>query len=386
VSCSKSEPAAIVQTLLKVRDLIKGDSLDEAADIISGIDEKKLNGSQALEMFFELREVIEKESRLRDIYKEHPITTKKPRDTVPPYRVRFIWHITQNCNYRCSYCSSYEIVNQDNFRILRPDEWAGVWQRIYEMYGTCAVHVTGGEPSVYPGFFDVMEKVSGIHILEFDSNLSWDPKNLIDRIDPVRVERIGLSYQPESVDFGDFFPKVMEIREAGFIVIIQAVAYPAFLRELEPCAKLACKQNLPFMLAPFSGDYNGKKYPDSYTDGEKALIGKIRGEKPKIRRDVPDSPAAENNPPEKAEEDERRCRCGEMFASIGTNGDAVRCMVSRTPMGNIIKGNFRLDAGAMPCAIKDCDFNKRMVLGMEKKWLEKWPLYPRLGKIFSEYR
>ena len=40
--------------------------------------------------------------------------------------------------------------------ILKPEKWETIWGRIFSAYGRCHIFVSGGEPSIYPGFYEII--------------------------------------------------------------------------------------------------------------------------------------------------------------------------------------------------------------------------------------
>jgi molybdenum cofactor biosynthesis enzyme MoaA len=82
------------------------------------------------------------------------------------------------CNYNCSYCKplSYKTT------FLCYEKWIDIWQDIYERYGSCHIHISGGEPFIYPDFFKLISELIKMHTLEFSTNLSWDLEPFIKNI------------------------------------------------------------------------------------------------------------------------------------------------------------------------------------------------------------
>jgi molybdenum cofactor biosynthesis enzyme MoaA len=74
------------------------------------------------------------------------------------YDIEADWHLLYTCNFRCSYCFlPPSVLGQRLSVFAEPEEWA----RVFDGSGmTWLLHVTGGEPSVYPGFAALSEALT----------------------------------------------------------------------------------------------------------------------------------------------------------------------------------------------------------------------------------
>jgi tetratricopeptide (TPR) repeat protein/MoaA/NifB/PqqE/SkfB family radical SAM enzyme len=375
--------------------------LDELA-VLAGEDSCLTLASRKLEY------VYEKGMKLFENYREYPITVRGGKASVPPYRVRMMWHITLECNYRCSYCVNTiknGFINPRGYKVRRPEKWLDIWKRVYDKYGTCSVHITGGEPTVYPDFFKIAGLLSRIHLLEIDTNMSWEPSSLISEVSPVSVERIGASYQPEYVDVDAFFEKVSILKRAGYNITVQGVARPDIMDELYICAEKCRALKIPALIAAYNGSFGGDSYPGAYRAEELKKLEEIRAVSPK--NSVPGFwqmildeeaslekcgyeeilPAESDTLPDMLSEacssgsSGRRCRMGQMFLEITANGDLLRCIVSEEKFGNIWKKGIILEAEPRECSKTDCDYNMRMLVGEEEKWLNKWQHFRSMNEL-----
>ena len=102
---------------------------------------------------------------------------------LPPVGVRprlhSAWTSTYSCNYHCPYCRLPPVVKHKSV-----SEWVEAWSRISDGYGRCYIHLSGGEPSAYPGFYDLAEALVGMHVVDVSTNLSWDVKAARPQIGP----------------------------------------------------------------------------------------------------------------------------------------------------------------------------------------------------------
>lgn len=300
--------------------------------------------------------------------------TKGFRRDIPPHRLCITWLINNKCNYRCTYClNGFE--EPPGFKILTADEWLAVWEEIYNKYGTTSIQITGGEPTVYPNFFEIMDNVGKMHYIELQTNLSWEPRELIDKVSPECVSRVGGSFHPQYAEFQLFLNKMVKLQEAGFKVEINYVAYPPILKEAASRINEAKEKKVQLSILSFQGEYQGKKYPENYNDEERAILKQLNvtsGESAEAMADW-DVQKKKIGNVEQAEVPLRVCRMGQMYTWIKPDGEALRCCKSSTVLGNIIDRTFNLLDEALPCSIKNCICWRNMTVGEEGRWLDRWP-------------
>ncbi|MEM2175393.1 MAG: radical SAM protein, partial [Candidatus Micrarchaeia archaeon] len=264
------------------------------------------------------------------------------RKEIVPYRVFFNWEITYRCNYKCSYCvfggaatrrqSNYSIENITNFSV---SDIINSWEKIFESYKSCHIHLAGGEPFIYPNIFEILEEISKIHTWECSTNFFFDPENLIKRIPPDRV-RLGLSFHPEFTTFETFFLKTKILKEAGYEVWVNYVAYPPYIHNMEFYKEKFAEIGIVMSILPFKGEYRGRQYPESYNEDEKNLLKKL-GVEPWIKKTL------EFFTEKQDISDGRLCRMGQMYAKIRPNGDAYHCCVEGgIKLGNLFDNTIRL--------------------------------------------
>ncbi len=304
-----------------------------------------------------------------------PTITKSFRKDIPPYRACMTWLINNKCNYHCSYCQN-EFKEPEGFKVLTPEEWFSVWKMIYDKYGTVAVQITGGEPAVYPKLFEILKKISKMHHIEIQSNLTWDPQQLIENVPPDRVSRVGASFHREFVNFDIFLEKMCKLKYAGYKVEITYVAYPPFLEEGKDYLKISKEADVPFSVLSFQGEYQGKRYPESYNKAEIELLKELNLSignyaEAMVEWDIEHKVVVDKI--EEAEDILKTCRMGQMYAWILPNGNAFRCCKSPISLGNIMNGTFSLLEEAEPCRLKNCICWRSMVVGEEERWRERWP-------------
>lgn len=302
------------------------------------------------------------------------IITKGVRRDIPPYRVCITWLINNKCNYRCSYCLN-SFAEPPGFKILTPEEWFSVWKNIYDRYGTVSIQITGGEPTVYPDFFQIIQLISKMHNIDLQTNLFFEPEELIEKVSADHLSRIGASFHPELCRFEIFLEKIVKLRDSGYKIEINYVAYPPILDKAEGYINKAKEKQIQFSVISFQGEYAGKRYPENYSDKERELLKRLNvssGESAEAMADW-DVQKKRIGDIEESEIPLRVCRMGQMYTWIKPDGEALRCCKSPMVLGNIIAGTFNLLDDALPCNIKNCICWRNMALGEEVRWINRWP-------------
>lgn len=286
------------------------------------------------------------------------------RKSIPPYKVFFSWYINNECNYKCSFCSPQDIKTV----MLGLDRWIAIWDGIYEKYGECHIHISGGEPFLYPKFMELITSLSKKHTLEFSTNLSCDVNPFIDNISPKRA-RLGGSFHPEFANFAEFLQKISLLKQMGFDVWVNYVAYPPHLKEMGGYKK-SVETTLPgvlFAIQPFNGKYEGKDYPQNYTEEEKKLMN--FNDNSEVNKETIDW----RTDGAKSIVKDKLCRMGQMYARIYPDTEVYRCCGNGAlKLGSLIDNSFKLLDEPLPCECNNCPCWKCMLVGKEDYWNKYW--------------
>jgi len=256
------------------------------------------------------------------------------------HTVRFTWNIVYDCNYRCSYCffdGKWEEYGKRNV-YLSPDEWMRYWKRIHDRYGPPYIVITGGEPFIYPGFIELVKRLSEIsHHINISSNSSRDLDSFVREVDPSNVS-LSLSFQPEFNKLDNFIESLLFIRKHRFDGCVNFVAYPPFLKDIEHYRQKFNSINESLKIIPFFGEYKGKAYPEAYTQEERKIIGIDDAWFKKIRRK------------------DSLCSAGQNTALIFPDGKVARCgqIGEGMVLGSFFDKEFRLLDDPLPCAAEYC--------------------------------
>ena len=115
------------------------------------------------------------------------------------YDIAADWTINTRCNFNCDYCFF-----GDGVQIEHPSVGAHSIDSIAEFFnGTSKIwhlHITGGEPFLYPQFADLCKLLTQQHFISINSNLSSPRVNdFAEQINPERVKYIHLALIQKNV-------------------------------------------------------------------------------------------------------------------------------------------------------------------------------------------
>lgn len=125
----------------------------------------------------------------------------------------FAWRLTNWCNYKCSYCPNLRIIT-DNYQ---HDDHATyhklVTTRLRTVEMPFTVCLTGGEPTLYPGIYDVVKDLAGIDNCQnavLMTNLSR-PASFYEKFGLIGSSKVVVmaSAHPEYVKADQFIEKSM---------------------------------------------------------------------------------------------------------------------------------------------------------------------------------
>lgn len=281
---------------------------------------------------------------------------------LPPYCVFFSWYLNNECNYRCSYCKPQDIKTV----FAGVDKWFAIWDDIYNKYGSCHIHISGGEPFIYPDFIKLITGLSKKHTLEFSTNLSQDMTPFIDNISPQRA-RLGGSFHPEFADFDDFLNKILLLKDKGYETWVNYVAYVPHLKNMAKYKKIVEENGIRFSVQPFNGKFEGRDYPQNYTEEEKRIMS--FGETDQVNKETIDW----RTDGKKSSIRGSLCRMGQMYARIYPDTEVYRCCGNGAlRLGNLLDGTFKLLEYPLPCECDNCPCWKCMLIGKEDYWATYW--------------
>jgi len=289
-----------------------------------------------------------------------------------PGRVFLVWDISYRCNYNCSYCPTHESSTRKDSIYITNDKMQEISRDMYKRYSSCHIRFSGGEPFIYPNFIEFLQMLSEYHTLEVCTNLSIDVNELKEKLHPEGL-LLSSSFHSEFVNFHEFLKKALFLKNNKFNVSVTYVAYPPFLKQIGYYKEVLEKNGIQFIIQLFKGSFNGRKYPDEYTDEEKALLKDYVDTS--LHRSANKKIFEHRTSIEKKKT--KICCMGQMYARIDRFGDIFRCCASDSPkLGNILDSGLELLNEPSFCEIDTCPCWKAMIVGEEEKWLGQWE-YPK---------
>lgn len=274
-----------------------------------------------------------------------------------------MWLLNTECNFECPYCfyddsqrslktrladwvrGKVPALDPYKTRFIKPDEIGEFFDRTGERWW---IMISGGEPFVYPRFVEIVERLTRKHLVTIGTNLSLPIDKFIEKISPENVWSFYVSShfderERKGGSADDLLEKCKRLREAGFRMEINFVAYPPLLRTFpEMYAKFA-QDGFKLQARAFRGIYHGRLYPEAYTEEERAVFyDKIPSE---IDRAASFDNLSFTGVP---------CTAGKKLIRINPNGSITRCPHDHENLGNMFSGKMSLYEKVKPCVVPHC--------------------------------
>ncbi|MBU0481260.1 MAG: radical SAM protein [Proteobacteria bacterium] len=205
-----------------------------------------------------------------------------------------------HCNLRCSYCINRFGELDCSRPLLSGEAWVAGLNRIVSR-GDLPITLQGGEPSLHPDFYEIINGIRPDLNIDLLTNLQFDVDEFMERVTPARIRReapyasIRVSYHPESMDLDKLLFKVLKMVERGYSIGVWAVAHPQAMVAIAEAGEKCSTLGIDFRTKEFLGGYQGKIY------GSYKFAGAIGG---RTGRRV-------------------ECRTSELL--LGPHGDLYRC-------------------------------------------------------------
>lgn len=259
------------------------------------------------------------------------------------------WYLNRRCNFKCTYC----FISHEELSLEHPACGTVSPAKIRSSFDRTGlswwIHLSGGEPFLFPNFLELCQELTRNHTVSINSNLSTNNvEEFAHSIDPAKVHFISASLhieqrskRPEGVR--KFIDRVLYLQERGFPVYVNYVAYPPLFHRMEKdIQELREAGCIHVNTKRFTGFHKGKHYPSSYTAEESALIKKYA-----IHSDTEEYLFSNTGFLGKT------CDAGWSFLKMNQQGDVFRCDTSNRVLGNFFDKSF-----VMPDRPKACPFVK----------------------------
>ncbi len=278
--------------------------------------------------------------------------------------------ITQNCNYRCPYCSQSKgytgKLQSADKKVI--DSFINFLSKLDCEY---EVTISGGEPLMHPDFFDIIERINQTgHRVSVVSNFSF-PLECYKKIKTILGENFSELFVSlhlsEVKDKDEFINKAIEFNKikGNTKFKIASVLTNSNSNELKEVMNRILPFNIEFELQYMRVNNAYVKYNKDAND----LIKKFPVSKIK----------------EISNTYSKICHSGINFIFVYQNGDVYRCYSSRFnkvhSMGNIKDKNFKLYSKPIPCLNKRCTCPKPILYGLIEN--RKQTAYAHLLSLYN---
>lgn len=275
---------------------------------------------------------------------------------------------TTLCNYRCSYC----YLDHDNRDAKGEARGVRAWQRTMEriikikrpLYLAIG---TEGEPLVVKPFFDLLRQISPLEHVKgiwFPTNLSRPIEEIAEGVD---ISKLGLTASLHPSEFSDhdrslnnFLSRCEWVRENGGDVVINFILTPGQFDLFPAYRWIARERGIPMTANVFKGVYQGKSYPESYTEEEHALFKEFFEDRPLVHEFM--SGRSSRGVP---------CNAGRDLIHVEAARGAVwNCPFAMEPMGSIWDDDFSVRNCSSPCTTDWCECH--WTIGLTEEMSERF--------------
>jgi MoaA/NifB/PqqE/SkfB family radical SAM enzyme len=283
------------------------------------------------------------------------------------YDVEADWVLLTACNLRCDYC--FVSLTALGARVAVHGTNAQ-WADAFDAGGkTWLLHITGGEPFIYPDFVNLCERLAQKHFLSINSNLSHrSVVAFANAIDPARVHYVhaALHYAERATkaSLQAFVDRVRLLQDRRFNVLVSAVMTPAMVEVLPKIAADLEAQGIFLIPKVMRAKYGDRRYPAAYTSTEKRLtlahLAHARDKCSGLMRAMGETPTLNLLADGRFFGNYRRyrgklCGSGFNFVRIEPDGAVLRCG-SGESLGNTLAGNVRLLKAPKLCDTTYCPY------------------------------
>ncbi|MBF0493899.1 MAG: radical SAM protein [Candidatus Omnitrophica bacterium] len=261
------------------------------------------------------------------------------------------WNLNHFCDYRCEYC----FCGKEKLSAEHPDVGKHSAERIFEAFTrtgkTWQIHMSGGEPFLYPGFVELCQKLTEKHCISINTNFSTS--NVFNFADTVKREKVffinaGLHIAEREKNksaLDEFIRRVLYFQDKGFNIDVGYLTYPPLLERMAKDIGHLRDKGVKLLNAKvFRGFYAGRRYPGAYTDTEREIIKKYTLDVREI--DIIDK---------KMNFFGSLCGTGMKYFRMDPAGNLFRCSSSFKSYGNLFDGTYSPDTVYAPCPVLNCD-------------------------------
>lgn len=261
------------------------------------------------------------------------------------------WDVHWTCNYKCPYCWHKPMWDKMESYNYYPgiEKLSAVWKEVRDKYGKAFIVISGGEPLVYPGIAELLGELSSLHAVNLITNLSTDIEELLGKLGHDSDIRFGASFHPSHAEPNDFIKKAERIRESGYGITVNIVAWPPYIKKISKYRKIFKDRSFDLQVGEYAGNYGGADYPAAYSAEERR---ELWGTGAKEQAQNPENPGRPI-----------QCKAGYSYAVIRPDGQISRCggsglLQAGTVIGNLFNPGLELLAEPNICPVDSCPCNE----------------------------
>lgn len=171
--------------------------------------------------------------------------------------------LTFSCQLRCSYCINHHGGDLVKGRRLDAEDWIKGLNRIVAR-PDLPITLQGGEPTVYKGFYEVVNGIRQDTPIDLLTNLEVDASTFERNIPNIRLRRLSpyasirVSYHHGQSDFKKTTERVKYLHDQGYSIGIWEVDHPAYHGEVIHRQQVAHSMGIDYRLKEFLGPYEGE--------------------------------------------------------------------------------------------------------------------------------
>jgi MoaA/NifB/PqqE/SkfB family radical SAM enzyme len=178
------------------------------------------------------------------------------------------------CNYACPYCPADPKKQKGHYFERTVDDWHRAFKT---QFGDqrLVFYLAYGEPTAGKNFYDVLDMIGrepNWHV-RLTSNISQP----VDRLVKTKLAKegrldINASFHPTMTNIEKFLKTLLFLRENGIEPAVVYVMWPPFFKRFKADFEKFNENNFLVHVRRFDGFYEGKKYPQSYTEEEREFM------------------------------------------------------------------------------------------------------------------
>ncbi|MCB1190626.1 MAG: radical SAM protein [Leptospiraceae bacterium] len=266
---------------------------------------------------------------------------------------------SRSCNYRCEYCFNHDY----GFRNRSPEmeSWSKTLITAVEKIKN-PLHLTigsSGEPLYQKLWLETIQEIhqyDHVETIAFVTNLSADPRKKIENLNPKKFGILATFHPSQFKDYErdtkTFIERAVELKEAGFQIAVNYVLIPEQIREFHNLKAMFASRNVNMICNVLRGPYNGKIYPEAYTEEEIEMVRTCHDSTPYVwdYQSLSKSPYGQ------------RCTAGRWGFQLEFDGSIYNCVYSRQKLGNIYDDKVMLYNESCYCDADRCE--SQCMIGM----------------------